>query len=129
MGFVEGVALVLAGLILAETVVFLLVPGSVLAFSKWMAERTVTLMVFYGVLGFALLYGLLQSFSLVEVVAAGTVMAIFYGVSLLPFYGALVDAFEEAREEGFLLRRIAPGLVLWVGLAVAVILDWYLDLF
>lgn len=124
MGFVEGLALTVAALILLETVVFLLVPGQFVKIGRLMVRWRTSLMVGYMLLGVGLLYGLLRYFTLVEVMACGIVIAIFYGVALVPYFGAIVDAFEEDLESGELWSRLAPGLLIWVGLAIGVILEW-----
>lgn len=124
MGFVEGVALGVAGLVLLETVVFLLMPERVLSFSRVIARYETAAMVFYLLLGAVLMFFLLRSFTLAEIVASGIVLSIFYGVVLLPFYGAILDEFEDALETGDLWGRLAPGLLIWVGLSIGIILEW-----
>lgn len=129
MGIAEGAALVVACLILVETVVLLVAPESLLEFSRWMADRREAMMVFYLLVGLGLLHFFLQSYSLVEIVGVGTVLVIFYGVTLFPFYDEIIGVFEKAHEEGTLWRRFGPGLVLWVLLAAAVLADWSLNVF
>lgn len=125
MPFVEWIALVLAVLILLEFLVLVFAPQTLLSVGKVMADYTYSLMVFYVVLGAVLLYFLLRTFTLVEIMGAGVVVAIFYGVALMPYYEALIDEFEDDYEDGELWSRLWPGFVVWVLLAVAVIVEWW----
>lgn len=124
MGFVEGVALTVAGLILLETVVFLLVPERLLALARTMSRYETAVMAFYMILGAVLMYFLLRTFSLIEIMACGIVIAIFYGIVLIPYFDVLVEAFEEDVESGELWGRLAPGFLIWVGLSIGVIMEW-----
>lgn len=125
MTLVEGLALTVAVLILLETVVLILVPKRLLKLSRTIANHKYTVMVGYAVLGAVLVYGLLQNFTLIEILGVGTVIAILYSVTLMPYYDELVAIFEEDYEEGQFWNRLWFGLSVWVLLAVAVISEWW----
>jgi hypothetical protein len=127
MTFVQDLALVLAVLILLETVVLLVVPGSLLSLAKGMAEYRSLLMALYLVFGGIILYFLLRTYSLTEVLGVGFVVALFYGVILMPYYDTIVDEFATDYETGDLWKKITPGLLLWIALAIGVIVEWSLS--
>jgi hypothetical protein len=123
MTFVQGLALVLAVLILLETAVLLVAPGSLLSLAKVMAEYRSILMVSYLALGGVILYFLLRTYSLTEVLGVGFVVALFYGVILMPYYDTIVDEFAMDYENNTLWKKMAPGLLVWIALALGVIFE------
>lgn len=124
MTMIEGIALTLAGLILLETFILIVAPRSLLSLARSMARYRYPLMIVYLVLGFGLLYLLLQRFSLAEIMASGIVIAIFYGVILMPYYEPIVEEFEADYDQGTLWSKMSLGLLVWIGLAVGVIVEW-----
>lgn len=81
------------------------------------------LMVSYLALGGVILYFLLRTYSLAEVLGVGSVKALFYGVILMPYYDTIVDEFAMDYENNTLWKKMAPGLLVWIALALGVIVE------
>lgn len=121
LGTIEILALILSILILVKLLFMAFGPRSWLKFAKKFYKFPAVITIIYLVLIGVLFYLLLQSFTIVEIMAVVLLGALLTGIGFASFSKDIVSLADKMFKKGYLKKMLLP-ILLWLILAVWTIL-------
>ena len=112
----EIIALIFIVAAVLKIVVILVAPKSYLGFAKKVWSNALVMSVIMLALAGVVLYYLLQTLSIVQIVAAGMFIALLVGVGFAPYASHLLKIYEKKIGNGRFLRENWLYLLVWLGL-------------